>query len=309
MFLTRSGSLTRSLVYSRKLGRRAFLHRICAFPVRLFLHKQSKKYIAERQRQLLVFSFDEVAHGINLDGVYEKDFLDTFFEWLRALKVDTSTATALDVGANVGNHSLYFSDHFRKVYSFEPNPRTYKALCVNAELAKNIQCFNFGLSDQTRTASLSVKPEDPHDSGDVSVTDEPGNGSQSIVLRALDTLDDVEGVKLIKIDVEGHEYQVISGARDLIENSRPIILFEQQKRDFKNGIPPVMALLNELGYKTFATVKKQPSIDGGRAQRFIFAPLLGLIFGTSVEITIEANITPDYYPFIIALPEWMAEEV
>ena len=288
-------------LYSRKLGRLSFLKNVLMWPLRLLLHKQSDKHIAENRRQLVVFSFDHIAHTVNLDGVYEKDDLDTFFAWLRSLNIDTNSSMAIDIGANIGNHSLYFSDYFRKVYSFEPNPRTFKVLLINAELTNNIECFNYGLSDEAKTATLSINK---FNIGGATISETSEGILQTIELKTLDSKKDIDNVMLIKIDVEGHEYNAINGARNVIQRDNPIIIFEQHISDFKNGESPVLILLNELGYKSFATIRKYPRVEGGLTKKMIFVPTFRLILGESIEIKIEDHIMPGYYPFIVALPEW-----
>ena len=80
---------------------------------------------------MAIFSFDHIGHKINLDGVYERNELDFLFEWLATHSPDVFNGTAIDIGANIGNHSLYLSNYFEKVVSFEPHPRTFKLLEIN----------------------------------------------------------------------------------------------------------------------------------------------------------------------------------
>jgi len=270
--------------------------------VRRVVTRQGKKHISNKRRQLVVFSFDYIANSINFDGVYERDALDAFFDWLRTLRVDTLRSVAIDIGANIGNHSLYFSDYFEKVYSFEPNPRTYKVLGLNAELAKNIVCSNFGLSDRNGTAAMRIPS---YNIGGASIGEISEDVTQAIEIRTLDSmLPDVGNVKLIKIDVEGHEHQTIIGSRALIRAHRPIILFEQHAGDFTDGKSPVISLLQELGYKNFAILKKYPRVAGGYRKNVIAVPFLRSLFGESIQIKLVTEIKPDFYSFIIALPEW-----
>ena len=82
--------------------------------------------------------------------------LSTLFAWFSARHPEVFDGIAMDIGANIGNHALYFSDYFRWVHCFEPNPRTFKVLALNAELASNITCFNVGISDSDRVAHMST---------------------------------------------------------------------------------------------------------------------------------------------------------
>ena len=63
-------------------------------------------------------------------------------------------STMLDIGANIGNHSLFFSNYFAKCISFEPNPRTFSVLEINSRLVENIIPMNIGLSDKKGEVEL-----------------------------------------------------------------------------------------------------------------------------------------------------------
>lgn len=62
--------------------------------------------------------------------------------------------TILDVGANVGNHSLPFSLYAENVWSFKPSPKNFERLHRNISLnrASNIKAINLGISDRDRKA-------------------------------------------------------------------------------------------------------------------------------------------------------------
>ena len=75
-------------LFSKNISRKYFLEKCLLFPLNQQLHTKSKKYLLEKRRQLVVFSFDHIAHTINLNGLYEKESLDILFEWLHFLKVD-----------------------------------------------------------------------------------------------------------------------------------------------------------------------------------------------------------------------------
>lgn len=243
------------------------------------------------------FSFDYIAHYININGVYEKDDLDIFFEWTKSIGVDFGKATALDIGANIGNHSLYFSDHFERVVSFEPHPRIFKLLSLNAELADNISCHNVGLSDRDGSGILSVPQEN---FGRSTLSDQRNARSIDVRLVMLDTFCEFNNLKLLKIDVEGHEYRALCGARQVIKRHQPIILFEQHINDFSEGKSEVVSLLEEMGYKDFAVIKKYP-----RPLPFLtfaLTPLLRIVLGEQTKIILTNQIDPDFYNFIVALP-------
>jgi hypothetical protein len=112
-------------------------------------------------------------------------------------------------------------------------------------------------------------------------------------------------IGLIKLDIEGHEYAAISGAREAIKANKPIILFEQSAADFTDGVSTVIELLKSLDYSKFATVMPSPFISM-RVPRFIrsvFTAFVRLTFGFNYKIVINASIIPGFYSFIVAIPE------
>lgn len=249
-------------------------------------------------------------HSINLDGVFERGELETVFSWL-ATRKDSFSGAAIDIGANIGNHSLYFSDFYESVYSFEPNPRTFQVLRINAQLANNVKCFDFGISSESRSAHLNVYA---NNIGHANVALEATANTVPVKLVTLDAaLDRGVKIKLLKIDVEGHEYDAILGSRAVIEENKPVILFEQLFAEFENGSSKVISLLKTMGYSRFASVKK--ATRKLRTENRFLKPLLSLLnalpigksylFGTSWIIQTESQFRAADYPLIIAIPDWM----
>ena len=82
--------------------------------VNKYLLDLNKIHIA-KNRSLAVFSFDYIGTQIALNGIYEKEELELLFDWLKSIDIDLKDSIAIDIGANIGNHSLYFSDFFNTV--------------------------------------------------------------------------------------------------------------------------------------------------------------------------------------------------
>lgn len=269
-----------------------------------WLNRFSRAHVEDNRKQLVVFAFDYIGHKINLDGVYEIGDLDFFFDAMAPNKTLLSAATAIDIGANIGNHSLYFSDHFQKVLSFEPNPRTFQVLRLNAELAGNVVCFNEGISDVNAEVLLETCNTN---SGRSAITGNDTGNARSIRVKALDSIiDQAENVRLIKIDVEGHEEKVLIGAEQTIRKNRPIILFEQHREDFRDGSTASLALLKSYGYVNFAVIVDWPPLlkylPGFFRQKY--RSLLRLLIGQTKSLVIKDRIEAGSYPFIVAIPDW-----
>jgi FkbM family methyltransferase len=133
----------------------------------------------------------------------------------------------LDIGANIGMHSLYLSKiNNVKVYSVEPSAHNFQLLLTNIALnnASNIYPLNIGLSKTDSFAYLDKSQAD--NTGSVQVVDsDTGNNSYLIRLTTLFQLVNylkLGRIDLLKIDVEGFEMNVFEGYFDIGANVMPL---------------------------------------------------------------------------------------
>lgn len=275
------------------------------YPSQHKLAKMAEIHLRTR-RQLAVFAFDDVSLQINTHGVYERQELETFFAWVDSVQPGLfREATALDLGANIGNHSLFFADHFKQVHAFEPNERTFKVLALNAELVGNVTCHQVGLSDMAGAAHFRVNP---NNIGASRVVASAAPGTSDVMLTTLDAVArGLADIKLIKVDVEGHDYAALVGAKETILAHKPIILFEQLAEDSKAGESATIALLKKYGYDTFAVIRRHPRAAAGLPTplRAAFAFIGRLIFGETMEIEIGDRSPEGYHAMVIAIPDWL----
>ena len=291
------------VLFSMRLGRIHFLKQMINRVVFRYLSGIAKQQLEQGAHQVSVFAFDYIGHHINLDGIYERYELNLVIEYLKNNQL--IKGSVLDIGANIGNHSLFFSKYYEHIYSFEPNPRTFQLLKMNASLVNNIECINTGLSDSEKTATLST---DPSNYGASSLGKRFNNTrafQQEVKLRTLDSFADIylHKIGLIKIDVEGHELAVLKGGDQFISKNRPTILFEQHLSEFKEGKSPTIEYLKRMGYK-FASIVPAPAvplwIPNFLRKPFIF--ILRLIFGLSYRVVEQDKLLPNSYLVIIAIP-------
>ncbi|MNM34941.1 Chromosome partition protein Smc [compost metagenome] len=132
-----------------------------------------------------------------------------------------------DVGANIGNHSVFFSRVLgRDVYAFEPVLESYGLLFENLELngvASKVQAFNVALGASESCGVMQV-----HESnlGASRLVAEEGGGVKISLLDSI--LPPDSNIALIKIDVEGYECEVLRGAANTIRRCRPVLVIESQ---------------------------------------------------------------------------------
>jgi FkbM family methyltransferase len=196
---------------------------------------------------------DWISDRIRAEGIYERDIL----EFLRARILDPAVAAravALDVGANIGNHSLFLSDIFERVIAFEPNPLARSLLEINLDMngVTTVDVRPVGLSDHRGSATLVF---DPINLGAAS-SSEPREESRAARRSVIDVvvgdeaIDRSARVAFIKVDVEGAEEAVLRGLEQTLRAHKPVVMMEQWPDviDAANGTSPSTSFLIELGY-------------------------------------------------------------
>jgi FkbM family methyltransferase len=134
--------------------------------------------------------------------------------------------TVWDVGANVGYYTLSFSDQVGgsgRVFAFEPSPLNLAHLRQRAIAAKNVVVLPFGLSDVS--GRLSFREEPDGTASHIASNRSRGDAHETITVTVR-TGDEVilsgEAAfpNIIKIDVEGHELQVVLGLSTALKDPR-----------------------------------------------------------------------------------------
>jgi FkbM family methyltransferase len=203
-----------------------------------------------------------------------------FYYWLHLLdscepelrhlhRICSNGEIAIDIGANQGFFSYNMSKRFKQVYAFE----------INNDLTKNLADYNpgnihlihKGLSSQDSEATLYIPVLNGTPlTGWASLA--PGNcpDTQEHLEKqvSITTLDSfcIDSVSLMKLDVEGHEIEVIKGAYQTLKNNRPIIVIEIKQQNLSE----VFALFDKLNYQR----NKLEDLVGitGTQENYIFIP-------------------------------------
>jgi len=162
-------------------------------------------------------------------GAYEKGILFL----MRDIVKDKQNPIFIDVGANVGHHSLFMSKFCQKVHSFEPYDRVKDILMSKLLINKcsNIIVHNVGLGAKNEFLDFYAPVGRNIGTGSFMVEHARDNNIK------IGKLEIVEGdlyiptlqltkIDLIKIDVEGFEKNVLLGLRNTIEKYRPFVVME-----------------------------------------------------------------------------------
>lgn len=171
-------------------------------------------------------------------GFYEIDHLEV----LNFLPI-RKNGVIIDVGANIGNHSLYYALILNMpVYAFEPIKENFDILKMNVflnRLEKRVKVFNHGID--IKKGKKSYLQNVSGNSGTWSST--YNSTSKHSVTDTLDNIFIDIPISYIKIDVEGDELNVVIGGLRTIEKFKPVVSIEYhygaQYKKIKNILSPL----------------------------------------------------------------------
>lgn len=144
----------------------------------------------------------------------------------------------IDVGANIGNHSLYFDKYldYKGVVAFEPVPDNFNLLKENVKNSYSIWCRPEAVGEVTKDVHMTINRSNM---GACEIN--PDGPLKAHQVR----LDDIfiPQVTLVKLDAEWSEPGVIEGARYLLSEDQPLVLIEDVNREYEKILPNFYRLL------------------------------------------------------------------
>ena len=206
--------------------------------------------------------------------VWAKDDMLTFYNMAQErFSFREEQNVFCDIGANIGTTSLYFKkniDSKIKILAFEPSKENYKLYRINAIINDidddEVQLEKCGLSDSEYECEFTYDPINP---GGSSITTEESWGQKDIVkMISFDEYVerrklDVNSIKYIWVDVEGHEPDFIKGAKQTLKAINVPIIMEFTPRLYKGRYKEYVEDLAEI-YDSFSLAagdwKKEYSI-------------------------------------------------
>ena len=166
--------------------------------------------------------------GISIDLAVDKIREPQSTETIK--KIIKKGDVIVDIGANIGYYALMESRLTGSrgfVYAIEPVPENFKNLEYNIRLNhfKNIECHMIGIGDKNGTAKIYLSPNSNLNSL-VMQKGKLTTGSIKIKLKTLGRF--IRGKKFpnfIRMDVEGYEYEIINGMKNMLNDKKPLTIF------------------------------------------------------------------------------------
>ena len=231
----------------------------------------------------------DLAEGIDLSiyllGAFEPRLVGTYRKLIRP------GACILDIGANIGSHTLQFAQlvgERGKVVAYEPTAYAFDKLQTNLRLnpalaarVTALQAMLVASADQALASSVvSSWPLDGrvkdgrHSLGAVRDT----AGAVALTLDESLRRIGVEAVDFMKIDVDGHELDVLRGADSLMRDRRPTLFLELAPYEYRNpdDFEALLEMVWRLGYELRTAVRSAALPRDARALRARI-PALGSI--------------------------------
>jgi FkbM family methyltransferase len=177
---------------------------------------------------------DFIDSRVFMYGAYSRHELYVLRDVAAALsKKNGASLSFYDIGANVGQHSLFMSQHADQVFSFEPFADVRNKLLdkVASNQRSNVTVYPVGLGDVNGDLDFFEPAGANHGTGSFAASGSSANNKipKKLPIRKGDDFLASNGLPkmdIVKMDVEGFEIRVLSGLQNRLRQDRPVVLME-----------------------------------------------------------------------------------
>jgi len=226
----------------------------------------------------MVWSSPDVLGGMLLrEGIHEGDVI-TLSEFILR---NEKNKFAMDIGANIGSYTIPLATRLGeeyKFYCFEIQRHVFYQLCGNVFLNSltNVYPFNFGIGDKDEKINIQLVDYSTcwnvggYSMDEVATSRARGDfPSQAVIgeteaeIKSIDNLPSLDFAGLVKLDVEGHELEVLKGMVSYLKRSGyPPVIFEAWGWDwYAEKKLRTEAFLREMGYSNICLIAHPSSVD------------------------------------------------
>jgi len=268
--------------------------------------------LAGRARRRPHRLFAEISSGIDRhilsEGLFEKGLL----EMLHDICVQNRrTDLMIDVGANIGNHTVALAKAFKRVECVEPHPVLFRVLQANVlyNHLGHVRCHNIGLANENASGTLTESPGNHalnrvRERSQLSPETFGLTGAAFSNEYRIDLVSAAEFIgqfgeelngAFIKIDVEGMEQEIITAIEPLLRQYKPLLGFEW----FTHSQPQLTQIVRSVpGYDVWVIRVH----DSGRSYLWRAAKML--FRGRSYTLErLDPDHLDDVYPLALLVPK------
>lgn len=186
-----------------------------------------------------------MSNNLSSGKFYEGEML-TYIEHL------SLSGIYVDIGAYIGTHSIFFSEicNSSKVIAYEPMQCSYDVLKENTINYSKIEIHNIAIGSKIGKCSMNIVKENTGMSNVSSVE----TGDISMTTLDINLCNIKNKIDVIKIDVEGYEFEVLKGAHNIIKSHRPHLFIE-----LIGGISDTIIFLDQFNYKIIEKFNATPT--------------------------------------------------
>jgi FkbM family methyltransferase len=214
------------------------------------LHETIKVFLSVLNRRGIPLPSAVYAYFTKVDGRTHDSGDEKFLEEFIVPKADQ---ILIDVGASIGDWSLFVAEKGKTVYAFEPSPKSFRVLLERTKEYPNIHSFSYALGETDTMGRIGLAAFSLSGTMDEEIKGLHKGGTIDVVVRSLDSLN-LLNIGVIKIDTEGYETPILMGAIKTINREKPLLIIEIHRATgkalptFTNELQRISFILRDLGY-------------------------------------------------------------
>ena len=158
-----------------------------------------------------------------MQGTYEPET----FEKIKEIFKNKQIKSFWDIGANVGIYSVFIAKRYScNIYAFEPSKKYHSFLKLNTTFFKKVKAHNFGIGSINKKEKLILTREPGSNYITRNKFDKNTKNSEICEIRTINKLPKIKVPNLVKIDVEGFEYEILNYSIDFFKKNKTILILE-----------------------------------------------------------------------------------
>jgi FkbM family methyltransferase len=233
------------------------------YPLMMLVHKYASEPVT-----IEVKTKDRGKMKLDIDDMAQFPLYYNIYEWRDSptiISLSKGARVILDIGGNVGQMALLFTQYAKKVYTFEPIQSKAERLSENIKLnhlQDKIILSQIALSNFKGKIEFGLPQIGNGGTGSIVITEQSKNNTVEVDAITLDEFieqNNISDIDLVKMDIEGAELFALQGMTSLLSGqNKPILILEMTIIMMKQagyGTKELLSLLDSFGYQCYEFTK------------------------------------------------------